>query len=73
MEKRRMTTFAFQEEEEEVKDADNRIVHSKNCCLTCGGNKRIQWTEKVDGKKVIKEACIYCLTKNHTHSNEVDH
>lgn len=51
----------------------NRVVKSKECCLTCGGNKRIQWIEKVDGKKVIKEACLFCITKNHTFANRSDH
>jgi hypothetical protein len=40
----------------------NRVVRSEECCLTCGGNKRLQWIEKVDGKKTIKEACLFCLT-----------
>jgi len=66
------TTFAF-EYEEEVKEVNNKIVISKECCLTCGGNKRIQWIEKVDGKRKVKEACLYCRTKTHTNSNEVDH
>jgi len=51
----------------------NRVVRSKECCLTCGGNKRLQWIEKVDGKKVIKEACLYCITKDHTEANRRDH
>jgi len=50
-----------------------KVVRSSTCCLTCGGTKRIQWLEKVDGTKVLKEACLYCLTKVHTKANEEDH
>jgi hypothetical protein len=73
MANRRTTIFTYQDEVVEEKEVNNRVVLSKQCCLTCGGNKRIQWVERQDGKKVIKEACLYCITKHHTYANEIDH
>jgi hypothetical protein len=43
------------------------------CCLTCGGIKRMEWIVKVDGKKEVKRACLYCLCKIHTAQNRLDH
>lgn len=40
-----------------------RVVIAKECCLTCGGNKRIEWLERVDGKKEVKQACLFCVTR----------
>ena len=73
MENKRTTIFAFQDNVKEEKQLNNKIVQSKNCCLTCGGNKRIQWLERVDGKLKVKEACLYCVTKIHTFYNEREH
>lgn len=73
MANRRTTIFTYQDDVVEERDINNRVVRSKQCCLTCGGNKRLQWTERQDGKKVIKEACLYCITKIHTPYNEADH
>ena len=73
MENRRTTIFAFQDNIKEDKELNNKIIKSKNCCLTCGGNKRIQWLIRVDGKVKVKEACLYCVTKVHTYYNEVEH
>jgi hypothetical protein len=73
MENKHTTIFAFQEDVKSEKELNNKIVRSKECCLTCGGNKRIQWLERVDGKLKVKEACLYCVTKVHTYYNEIDH
>ena len=74
MANRRTTIFTYQDDVKvENKDVNNRIVKSKQCCLTCGGNKRIQWIERQDGKKVVKDACLYCISRVHTYLNEVDH
>lgn len=67
------TIFTFQEDIKEEKNLNNKVVISKECCLTCGGNKRLQWLERIDGKLKVKEACLYCLTKVHTYYNEVNH
>jgi hypothetical protein len=63
------TIFAFQEDVKVEKVLNNKIVRSKECCLTCGKNSRIQFLEKVDGKQKIKEACLYCICRVHTASN----
>jgi hypothetical protein len=55
------------------KFSGNQVVRSSECCLTCGGNKRLQWLEHIDGRRVIKEVCLYCLTRCHTKRNEEDH
>ena len=73
METHRTSVFAFQDGIKEETKLNNKIVLSKQCCLTCGGNKRIQWLERQDGKQIVKEACLYCVTKHHTYYNEVDH
>jgi hypothetical protein len=49
------------------------IVRSPEICLTCGGTKRLKWTEKVDGRKVEKQVCLFCVTKIHTAANRRDH
>jgi hypothetical protein len=49
------------------------VVRAETCCLTCGGYKRLRWTERVDGTRVIKEACLYCLCRFHTKQNDEDH
>jgi hypothetical protein len=70
MANRRTTIFTYQDDVKvENKDVNNRIVKSKQCCLTCGKNSRIQWIERQDGKKVIKEACLYCICRVHTAAN----
>lgn len=67
------TIFAFQEDVKEDKQLNNKVVRSKECCLTCGGNKRIQFLEKVDGKLKIKEACLFCIVRTTTAANRIDH
>jgi hypothetical protein len=69
MANRRTTIFTFQDDVVEEKDINNRVVKSKQCCLTCGKNTRIQWIEKQNGKKVVKEACLYCICRIHTAAN----
>lgn len=76
----KISTFEIQLEEHENqqdnhKDLLNsvRVIHAPQCCLTCGGNKHIQWIERVDGKKVVKEACLFCITKIHTAANRREH
>jgi hypothetical protein len=76
----KISTFEIQlgeqgEHESNHKDllSSNRVVKSKECCLTCGGNKRLQWIERVDGKRVVKEACLFCITKIHTAANRRSH
>jgi hypothetical protein len=66
----KISTFEIQLEEKNEqngnhKDLSNgvRVIIAKECCLTCGGVKRMQWIERVDGKKEIKEACLFCVTK----------
>lgn len=46
-----------------------RVVIASEPCLTCGHYKRMQWVERVDGKKVVKEVCLFCVTKHHTAAN----
>lgn len=46
-----------------------RVVIAEEICLTCGHRKRMQWVERVDGKRVLKEACLFCITKLHTKAN----
>lgn len=76
----KISTFEIQLEEQGNHNGQHkdllgsiRVVRAKQCCLTCGGNKRLQWIERVDGKKLIKEACLYCITKIHTEANRRDH
>jgi len=38
-------------------------------CLTCGHKKRLQHTERTDGKQEIIRECLYCLVKYPTSSN----
>jgi len=45
------------------------VVIAEEPCLTCGHYKRMRWVERVDGKKVLKEACLFCITKVHTAAN----
>lgn len=67
---------------EEVKENHNGVKNGKfiiikvpatECCLTCGGLKRLRWMEKDNGKHMMKEACIFCLTKHHTSANRSEH
>lgn len=46
-----------------------RVVIASEACLTCGHYKRMQWVERIDGKRVLKEACLFCITKIHTAAN----
>lgn len=38
-------------------------------CLTCGHKKRLQHTERTDGKQEIVRECLYCLCDYHTSDN----
>jgi cytochrome c5 len=57
-------TIPLNETKKRVELPMGKIVVTKadEVCLTCGGFKRLQWMEKVDGNKVIKEVCLYCIT-----------
>lgn len=69
----KILTTTFQLKDKKLEQIDNRIVISNECCLTCGGNKRLQWLEKIDGRKVVKEVCLFCSTRTHTARNREDH
>jgi len=58
----------------EVKMKDGRIivVESKDPCLTCGRHKRIQFTQRVDGKMYLVEECLYCLVRIKTAANRAN-
>jgi len=80
MEKKKISTFEIPLEE--VRENHNGIKDGKfiivrvpptECCLTCGGLKRLRWMEKDNGKHMMKEACLFCLTKTHTKQNQLDH
>lgn len=69
-ENQKISTFELQLEERNEHNRNHkdilsgvRVVIVKECCLTCGGNKRIEWLERVDGKKEVKQACLFCVTK----------
>ena len=88
-ENHKISTFEIQLEERDEHDGNHkdilnsvRVIKSKECCLTCGGYKRIEWIERVDGKKVTKQACLFCVSKTTnfgrkfkyvTYANRVDH
>lgn len=76
-EDKKISTFSIPLSDEEEKDLIPMgkiiVVRSEEVCLTCGGYKRLQWVERVDGTRTIKEACLYCLTNVHTKANERDH
>jgi len=58
-----------QKKKECLKFGCYRIVIAEEPCLTCGHYKRMQWLERVDGKKVVPEVCLFCVTKIHTKVN----
>lgn len=76
----KISTFEIQLEDQNSQNGNHkdlpssiRVIIAKQCCLTCGGNKHLQWIERVDGKKEIKEACLYCITRIHTAANRREH
>lgn len=55
----------------EIKSKNGKIivVESKEPCLTCGRHKRIQFTQRFDGKLYLVEECLYCLARVKTKRN----
>jgi len=65
--------LSSKKEKKDLKMGKHIVVRAKECCLTCGGTKRLRWVQKVDGTKVVKEVCLFCITTTHTAANRRDH
>jgi hypothetical protein len=61
--------FETKKKKEELRLGTHRVVLAEDPCLTCGHYRRLQWMERVDGKKKLKEVCLFCVTKIHTKAN----
>lgn len=72
--KKEIFTFKYDEVQEEtvIKGDEVKVIKDKEICLTCSGVRRIVWAETEGNKKVIKKACLFCLTRVHTHANRLD-
>lgn len=48
------------------------VINSEEPCLTCGRHKRMQYTQRMDGKLFLIEECLYCLVKTKTKRNRAN-
>jgi hypothetical protein len=45
------------------------VVNSQEPCLTCGRHRRMQYTQRIDGKLFLVEECLYCTVRVKTAAN----
>jgi hypothetical protein len=60
-----------QEKIDKLKGMQGRVlvVNNPEPCLTCGRHKRMQYTQRMDGKLFLIEECLYCTVKIRTAAN----
>lgn len=60
-----------QEKLDKLKSMDGRklVVNVSEPCLTCGRHKRMQYTQRMDGKLFLIEECLYCIVRIKTATN----
>jgi hypothetical protein len=73
--KKEIFTFKYIEDKTEdlnINIGEAKVIKDKEICLTCSGTRRIVWIEMDGNKKILKKACLFCLTRIHTARNRSD-
>lgn len=75
--KKEIFTFKYDDDKPaedtiDIEVGEIKVIKDKEICLTCSGVRRMVWAEMEGNHKVIKKACLYCLTRIHTENNRND-